>query len=121
MIVTVFRSRLMPGVREEYVALVDRMIELAKTMPGYISHKGFFADDGERGHDRRVRIARKRMRAWRMHPRAPRGAEARRAKSIIPNISVPGLRGEARGEIQARGTRRQLITAVNSTAIRRSR
>ena len=48
MIVTVFRSRLMPGVREEYVALVDRMVELAATMPGYISHKGFFAEDGER-------------------------------------------------------------------------
>src|SRR6267154_3358764 len=48
MIVTVFRSRLMPGVREDYVALVDRMVELAETMPGYISHKGFFADDGER-------------------------------------------------------------------------
>src|SRR5262249_54109281 len=27
---------------------VDRMAELARTMPGYISHKGFFADDGER-------------------------------------------------------------------------
>src|SRR5262245_444214 len=24
------------------------MAELARTMPGYISHKGFFADDGER-------------------------------------------------------------------------
>jgi heme-degrading monooxygenase HmoA len=48
MIVTVFRSRLMPGVREDYVALVDRMAELAATMPGYISHKGFFAEDGER-------------------------------------------------------------------------
>ena len=48
MIVTVFRSRLMPGLKEEYVALVDRMVELAKTTPGYISHKGFFADDGER-------------------------------------------------------------------------
>ena len=55
MIVTVFRSRLMPGVREDYVALVDRMVELAETMPGYISHKGFFAEDGERVHDRRVR------------------------------------------------------------------
>jgi hypothetical protein len=41
MIVTVFRSRLRPGAREEYTALVDRMVELAKTMPGYISHKGF--------------------------------------------------------------------------------
>ena len=48
MIVTVFRSRLKPGVRDEYVALVDRMTEIAQTMPGYISHKGFFADDGER-------------------------------------------------------------------------
>jgi heme-degrading monooxygenase HmoA len=48
MIITVFRSRLKPGVRDEYVALVDRMEKLARTMPGYISHKDFFADDGER-------------------------------------------------------------------------
>jgi len=67
MIITVFRSRLRPGVREEYVALVQRMTELAATMPGYISHKGFFADDGER-----VTIvefeSEEGMRAWRMHP-----------------------------------------------------
>ena len=48
MIVTVFRSRLMPGLKDEYIALVDRMVELARATPGYISHKGFFADDGER-------------------------------------------------------------------------
>jgi heme-degrading monooxygenase HmoA len=48
MIITVFRSRLKPGVRDEYVALVERMNRLARTMPGYMSHKGFFADDGER-------------------------------------------------------------------------
>src|ERR1700691_757216 len=48
MLITVFRSRLRPGVREEYVTLVDRMNEIAQTMPGYISHKGYFADDGER-------------------------------------------------------------------------
>jgi heme-degrading monooxygenase HmoA len=67
MIVTVFRSRLMPGVREEYVGLVERMAALAATMPGYISHKGFFADDGER-----VTIvefeSEEAQRAWRMHP-----------------------------------------------------
>ena len=67
MIVTVFRSRLMPGVREEYVARVERMLELAATMPGYISHKGFFAEDGER-----VSIvefeSEEAMRTWRMHP-----------------------------------------------------
>jgi antibiotic biosynthesis monooxygenase (ABM) superfamily enzyme len=47
MIVTVFRSRLKPGVRDQYIVLVDQMEKLARTMPGYISHKGFFADDGE--------------------------------------------------------------------------
>ncbi len=66
MIVTVFRSRLRPDVREEYVALADRMNEIARTMPGYISHKGFFAEDGER-----VTIVEfeheEGMRAWRMH------------------------------------------------------
>jgi heme-degrading monooxygenase HmoA len=67
MIVTVFRSRLREGLREDYVGLVARMVELARTMPGYISHKGFFAEDGER-----VTIVEfeslEAQRAWRMHP-----------------------------------------------------
>lgn len=67
MIMTVFRSRLLPGVKEEYLALVERMNKLAAAMPGYISHKGFFADDGER-----VTIvefeSREAMQAWRLHP-----------------------------------------------------
>ena len=45
MIVTVFRSRLRPGFQDEYVALVDRMQQIAKSIPGYISHKGFWAWD----------------------------------------------------------------------------
>ena len=67
MIITVFRSRLKPGVRDEYVALVERMNELARTMPGYISHKGYFAEDGERTtivefeHE-------EGLRAWRTNP-----------------------------------------------------
>jgi heme-degrading monooxygenase HmoA len=48
MIVTVFRSRLRPEAADEYGPLATRMSELAKTMPGYISHKGFAAPDGER-------------------------------------------------------------------------
>ena len=48
MLITVFRSRLKPGLREEYAAAVDRMSELAQTMPGYISHKTYYAEDGER-------------------------------------------------------------------------
>ncbi len=86
MIVTVFRSRLMPDVREEYVALVDRMVELAATMPGYISHKGFFAEDGERVTDGRIRT--RGGHAGLAHESgAPRGPEERRAKSIIPNTA----------------------------------
>ena len=67
MIITVFRSRLKPGLRDEYVALVERMNELARTMPGYISHKGYSAEDGERmtivefEHE-------EGMRAWRTNP-----------------------------------------------------
>jgi heme-degrading monooxygenase HmoA len=48
MIVTVFRSRLRPEAQEEYMQWATRMSELAKTMPGYISHKTFIAQDGER-------------------------------------------------------------------------
>jgi heme-degrading monooxygenase HmoA len=67
MIVTIFRSRLAPGVKDEYVALAGRMAELARTIPGYISHKGFWAEDGER-----VTIVEfeheEGQRAWRKHP-----------------------------------------------------
>jgi heme-degrading monooxygenase HmoA len=48
MLITVFRTRVKPGLRDEYAAAVDRMSELARTMPGYISHKSFYAEDGER-------------------------------------------------------------------------
>jgi heme-degrading monooxygenase HmoA len=48
MIVTVFRSRLRPEAVDEYSEWATRMSALAKTMPGYISHKGFVAPDGER-------------------------------------------------------------------------
>jgi heme-degrading monooxygenase HmoA len=48
MIVTVFRSRLNPGVLEEYGPMASQMSELAQGIAGYISHKGFVAEDGER-------------------------------------------------------------------------
>ena len=47
--------------------LAERMSELAGQMPGYISHKGFVAEDGER-----VTIvefeSEQAHRAWRLHP-----------------------------------------------------
>jgi heme-degrading monooxygenase HmoA len=48
MIVTVFRSRLKSNALDEYAEWANRMNELAKSMPGYISHKVFSAEDGER-------------------------------------------------------------------------
>lgn len=67
MIVTVLRSRLKPGVHNEYVAMASRMKEIAEAMPGYISDKDFVAPDGER-----VTVvefeSEDTVRAWRQHP-----------------------------------------------------
>jgi|TARA_B110000263_G_scaffold89560_1_gene78286 heme-degrading monooxygenase HmoA len=48
MIVTVFRSRVNPDISDDYAEMAERMSALAQTMPGYISHKSFTAEDGER-------------------------------------------------------------------------
>ena len=67
MIIVVFRSRLAPAARADYEATADRMDELAVKMPGYVSHKEFTADDGER-----VTLVEfesdEAIRGWRMHP-----------------------------------------------------
>ncbi|MGN6474949.1 MAG: antibiotic biosynthesis monooxygenase family protein [Mycobacteriales bacterium] len=47
-IVNVFRSRLTADANPAYGAHADRMSALARTMPGYVDHKGFAAEDGER-------------------------------------------------------------------------
>jgi heme-degrading monooxygenase HmoA len=46
-VVTVFRSRLRPDA-DAYPGHAARMGALAATMPGYLEHKSFTADDGER-------------------------------------------------------------------------
>src|SRR5438552_6027217 len=56
MMVVVFRSRLRPGVQDEYGPVAARMSELAATMPGHLAHKTFVAESAET------------MQAWRMHP-----------------------------------------------------
>jgi heme-degrading monooxygenase HmoA len=47
-IVTVFRSRLAADANPAYGEHASRMSELARTMPGYVDHKSFTAEDGER-------------------------------------------------------------------------
>jgi heme-degrading monooxygenase HmoA len=67
MILTVFRSRVRPEAQEEYERWAARIAELARTIPGYVSHKGFVAEDGER-----VTIvefeSEQAQRAWSLHP-----------------------------------------------------
>ncbi len=48
MIITVFRSRLRSESAAEYAVWADRMSKLARAVPGYVSHKVFVAEDGER-------------------------------------------------------------------------
>ncbi|HVV75355.1 MAG TPA: antibiotic biosynthesis monooxygenase [Mycobacteriales bacterium] len=47
-IVTVFRSTLRHDANPSYGEHAGRISELARTMPGYVDHKTFTADDGER-------------------------------------------------------------------------
>ncbi|WP_075996801.1 antibiotic biosynthesis monooxygenase family protein [Salaquimonas pukyongi] len=65
--VTIFRSRLRSENSEKYYQWSERMNELAKAMPGYVSHKGFTAPDGER-----VTIVEfsdfESQKAWAQHP-----------------------------------------------------
>ena len=46
-VVTVFRSRLRPDA-DAYPDHAARISALARTMPGYVEHKVFVAEDGER-------------------------------------------------------------------------
>jgi heme-degrading monooxygenase HmoA len=48
MIVTIFRSRPNAQTQEEYGAMAKHVSELARAVPGYVSHKGFVAEDGEK-------------------------------------------------------------------------
>jgi heme-degrading monooxygenase HmoA len=47
-VITVFRSRLRADVPEEYWALAGELLERARAIHGFVEHKVFVADDGER-------------------------------------------------------------------------
>jgi len=94
-IVTIFRSRLNSGIEADYGLVASRMDELATRMPGYIEHKSFLADDGERvtivtfadqsSHD-----------AWRNHPehRAAQQAGRERFYSVY-SLTVAEVRHQS--------------------------
>lgn len=76
---TVFRSRLRPGVDADYAATADELEALARRAPGFVDFKTFTAADGERvslvtfadraSHD-----------AWRDHPRHRQAQQAGRER-----------------------------------------
>ncbi len=67
MTLTIFRSRLRPEHEKEYHEWADRTEALARTMPGFVSIKTFYARDGERVSI--VEFASKETHeAWRSHP-----------------------------------------------------
>ena len=67
MVITVFRSRLRHDHADEFRAVLDKMLTLAKTMPGFVSYKSFAAEDGERCSIIEFDTA-EHLRAWREHP-----------------------------------------------------
>ena len=68
MMVVVFRARRTPeGDGDEYKRHLARMSDLAREMPGYISHKPYIAEDGERLTLFEWESA-ETLRAWATHP-----------------------------------------------------
>jgi len=67
MIVAIFRARVRADNASEYYALADEMGAIAREMPGFISWKGYFSEDGERVsiHEWETPEA---LEAWRTHP-----------------------------------------------------
>jgi heme-degrading monooxygenase HmoA len=66
-VVTVFRSRLRAEALPDYAHDAAAIAEIARSMPGYVEHKAFTAEDGER-----VTLVTfadpDSHRAWREHP-----------------------------------------------------
>ena len=79
MVVVVFRSRLRDKVPEGFEELRGKMMDLARSMPGFISYKVYEAEDGERVSIHEWESA-EHLRAWREHPDHVKAQRAGRDK-----------------------------------------
>jgi heme-degrading monooxygenase HmoA len=77
--VIVFRSRLRPGIEEEYDVRAEEVYQLALTMPGLIAARDYVAEDGERVAIVEFDSA-DNLRNWRQHPDHLRAQEEGRAR-----------------------------------------
>ena len=67
MVIALFRSRLRTGIGPEFNGLAERMLEIARAMPGFLSYKVYVAEDGERCSVIEFDSP-ENLRAWREHP-----------------------------------------------------
>ena len=67
MVTAVFRSRLRAENTDGFQRLADRMLQIAQSMPGFVSYKVYVADDGERCSIIEFESP-ELLRAWREHP-----------------------------------------------------
>ncbi len=67
MVIAVFRSRLRPEHAGEFQELADKLLKLARSMPGFISYKVYASEDGERASIIEFETP-EQLRAWREHP-----------------------------------------------------
>jgi heme-degrading monooxygenase HmoA len=65
--VVVFRSRIREDASGEFQELAERMLAIAREMPGFISYKVYTAPDGERVSIHEWESP-EHLRAWREHP-----------------------------------------------------
>jgi heme-degrading monooxygenase HmoA len=79
MVIAVFRSRLRHEHAAEFHALADKMLTLAKAMPGFVSYKSFAAEDGERCSIIEFDSS-EHLRAWREHPEHRQAQQLGRAR-----------------------------------------
>ncbi len=97
-VVTVFRSRLRPESEAEYHQMAPRILEIARSMPGFVDFKAFEADDGER-----VSVitfsSMQAQRAWRDHPEHRAAQQAGRDRFYASyDITVSEVVGESHFE-----------------------
>ena len=101
MVVVLFRSRLTGEAGAEYEETAERMLALARGMPGFVSFKQFAARDGERLSVIEFDTA-EHLAAWREHPEhrkaQARGREAFYAEyrlTVAETIRDYGFRRDA--------------------------
>jgi heme-degrading monooxygenase HmoA len=101
MIIVTIRSRLRPDVGDEYSQLAEEMSAIVTKMPGYLSHKGFDASDGEH-----VTLAlfesEEALREWSRHPEHLRAKRIGRERFYTRyHVQISKLVRESRFELPA--------------------